>query len=84
MCSGGCSTTSTRSGRVRYEEVLSILTALEALRGQYRKLQEAVELARVQIDFRLREETLPANLPSLFPWIDSVDFDLLMREFQRR
>ena len=71
-------------GEVRYKEVLSILADLEALRGQYRKLQGEVELARVQIDFRLREGRLPAKLPSSFPWIDSVDFYLLMREFEGR
>jgi hypothetical protein len=64
-------------------EVLSILTDLEGLRGQYRKLLGEVELARVQVDFRLREEKLPENLPSSFAWINAVDFYLLMQEFQR-
>jgi len=64
-------------------EVLSILTDLEALRGQYRKLLGEVELARVQVDFRLQEEKLPENLPSSFVWINAVDFYSLMQEFGR-
>ncbi|MBN1837297.1 MAG: DUF4349 domain-containing protein [Spirochaetales bacterium] len=62
-------------------EVLSILTDLEALRGQYRKLLGEVALARVQVDFRLQEEKLPENLPSSFAWINAVDFYSFMREF---
>ena len=65
-------------------EVLAILSDLERLRGEHRKLQDEVELARVQVDFRLREEKLPEKLPSSFAWINAVDFYQLMREFERR
>ena len=65
-------------------EILSILTDLEGLRGQYRKLLGEVELARVQVDFTLQEEKLPENLPSSFAWINLVDFYLLMQEFERQ
>lgn len=64
-------------------EVLSILADLEGLRGQHRKLLDEVALARVQVDFTLHEERLPENLPSSFPWINLVDFYLLMGEFER-
>jgi hypothetical protein len=65
-------------------EILSILTDLEGLRGQYRKLLGEVELARVQVDFTLQEEKLPENLPSSFAWINLVDFYLLMQELERK
>ncbi len=64
-------------------EILSILKDIEGLKGRYRKLLGEVALARVQVDFTLQEEKLPENLPSAFPWINVVDFYLLMQEFQR-
>lgn len=64
-------------------EILSILRDIEGLKGRYRKLLGEVALARVQVDFTLQEEKLPENLPSAFPWINVVDFYLLMQEFER-
>jgi hypothetical protein len=63
-------------------EILSILEDIEGLKGSYRKLLGEVALARVQVDFTLQEEKLPENLYSSFPWINAVDFYLLMREFE--
>ncbi|MBN1836803.1 MAG: DUF4349 domain-containing protein [Spirochaetales bacterium] len=64
-------------------EILSILTDLEGLKGRHRKLSGEVDLARVQVDFTLREEKLPENLASSFPWINAVDFYLLMQELEQ-
>jgi len=63
-------------------EILSILEDIEGLKGKLKKLQGESALARVQIDFTLEEEKLPESLPSSFPWINVVDFYLLMDEFE--
>ena len=62
-------------------EVLSILQDVERLEGRYRMLLSEVELARVVVSFTMEEEKLPQNLPSAFPWINMVDFYILMDEF---
>jgi hypothetical protein len=65
-------------------EILSILGDLEELKGKRQKLLAEARLARVQIDFRLEQETLPERLPSAFPWVNAVDFYSLMQEFERK
>ncbi|MBT3272134.1 MAG: DUF4349 domain-containing protein [Spirochaetales bacterium] len=56
------------------KEVLRLLTEIEHLKGRLRVLEVNQRMARARVDFRIIEAQLPADIPSSFPWINSIDF----------
>lgn len=55
-------------------EVLRLLTEIENMKGRLRKLEVNRRLALARVDFRIEEAQLPEDIPSSFPWINSIDF----------
>ena len=53
------------------KEVTGLLEEIEGLKG---RLEVDRRLARSEIDFSFLEQSLPADIPSSFQWINTVDF----------
>ena len=56
------------------KEVLRLLTEIERLKGRLRKLEVDRRMAFARVEFRIEEAQLPEDIPSSFPWINTVDF----------
>ncbi len=61
-------------------EVMGLLQEIERLKGALRKLEVDRRMALAEVSFRFREQTLPENIPSSFPWINDIDFYMFMQE----
>ena len=56
------------------KEVTGLLEEIEGTKGRLRRLEVDRRLARSEIDFSFLEQSLPADIPSSFQWINTVDF----------
>ena len=55
-------------------EVTALMTEIEALKGRLRKVDADRRYARVEVRLAFLEVTLPRDVSSSFPWLDTVDF----------
>jgi len=61
-------------------EVMRLLQELESMKGQLNKALLDITMARAQISFTFKDESLPSDIPSSFDWINRVDFYRFLRE----
>ncbi|MBN2049779.1 MAG: DUF4349 domain-containing protein [Spirochaetales bacterium] len=61
-------------------EVNRLLNEIESMKGRLNRLLVDAAMARAEIAFTYREETLPSNIPSSFTWMNRLDFYDFMRE----
>ena len=54
-------------------EIARLMTDIESLEGQRRRLENEAAYARVQITLSSRRQTVPTRRPSSFAWINTVD-----------
>ena len=55
-------------------ELMEILTELENLKGRLRRLEHERRYALLDVQINFLEQDLPADIPSSFAWVNSVDF----------
>lgn len=62
------------------QEVIRLIGEIERLKGRLRKLDTDRSFSAAVVSFRFLEPELPQNVPSSFPWINTVDFYTFMEE----
>jgi hypothetical protein len=62
------------------QEVIRLIAEIERLKGRLRKLDTDRTFSAAVVSFRFLEPELPQNVPSSFPWINTVDFYRFMEE----
>ncbi len=61
------------------QEVLALLAEIEGLKGRLNRLEVDRRLALAEVSFHFLEQTVPADIPSSFGWINTVDFYSFMQ-----
>jgi hypothetical protein len=71
------------SGTLAVEkEVMEILKELEEMKGRLKVLNQNRRFAYAEIDLQFQSQSLPDDVPSSFPWLNSMDlYSLLQRGF---
>lgn len=64
-------------------EVMRLLREIESMKGRLNRLRTDVRMARAEVSFRFRDESLPSDIPSSFDWINRVDFYRFLKEASR-
>ncbi|MGK0289341.1 MAG: hypothetical protein ACI86H_000778 [bacterium] len=62
--------------------VTHLIHDIEKFKGQIYFLQHRIQYAVVTIFFKFRQKTAPRRTYSSFPWLNQVNLQLLVREFQ--
>ncbi len=62
------------------QEILALIGEIEQLKGSLQKLDIDRTFSLAEISFKVREQTLPENIPSSFEWINQVDFYSFVRQ----
>jgi hypothetical protein len=67
------------------QEILRLMSEIEALRGSLRKAENDRRMAYAYIQINFQAQTLPDHVPSSFEWINTIDFySFLYTDFSGR